>query len=510
MMSEEKTEFQFTEISATRGISSRFSEGPIEFPFSIGAPNALIPSKCYLRVEMEVYGAGDPSNPGSNAKKPKIYEQIAFADDCCGSLFSNAYCRGGGQNISTCNQYLPQASALKKRVGSTHTWLKSMGKDAWKSEADFTKRVLSVSESNTPVRKSDFEMYKPATPANFLDATVAIATTGQVLGANCAFAASDVGSILVVDGEEYVIRSFNLATGADCVRVSPAPSVNVGTTADWYALRRDMTRTSEGRNQVYALYQPPLGFFNIDQPLGAGDYSLLLTPNVNYRTSCVETKNPNYNATGADTTYQFKVRDIKLFIYTMKMSMPDKITSLPLDEISVQCKPYSNSLQFSVPSSTKAISVWVQQQDSGSNPRVPPSMFKVADNSDLGLRTLQITYANQTKTATPWASGFDTGASDNAPNTNLLLQRYNDTYVATGNALDAVGCESFDDYLKRGCYYHFDFSRDMHNRSTEVQIMTDFHNLDPTCKLFIASWNTRVTDITHSQGLIVAVNSLMI
>jgi hypothetical protein len=161
--------------------------------------------------------------------------------------------------------------------------------------------------------------------------------------------------------------------------------------------------------------------------MGAGDYRIQLNPNASYRTSAVESRNPNFTATGNNSTYTINITDVKLYIYTQKMSIPNQVSTLHLMECNVQSKVYATNLQFSVPSSTKAITIFTQAVEAGSNPLYPPSMFKAIGDTDLSLSTLQISYAGTTKSVTPWLSNFQTN-NPAGRNTNFFtaptLSRY--------------------------------------------------------------------------------------
>lgn len=467
---------------------------------------------------MEILGAG--------GAQPTVRESLAFADDVGGTLFSNAYFRLGGQSASDITSYSQQASALKKRLNKTQPWLQSLGKEAYASESDFSKRVLSVSSdsiADTGVNAQN-EIYSVATAGNFLTTTAAIAATegkvtlpnppaagdlplqytasSELTLTNAALAASDVGNTIVVNGVSYTITAV---TGALTATVSPGVVQDIAPTTNYYLVRRNLTRSHQGRNKIYVLWQPPLGIFDSSEPMGAGDYRIELNPNANFRTSMVETRN---DQSANPATYTVNILDVKFYLYTMKMSIPNQVSTMHLMECNIQSKVYATNLQFSIPSSTKAITVFIQAAEAGTDGRYPPSMFKAIGDTDLNLNTLQISYAGLTKTVTPWQSNFQ----NNNPagrNTNLLLQRYRDSMVESGMSVEAVGCESFDSWLQRGPIYHFDWSRDMHNRSTEVQLTTNFSPaIDPTSKVFIAAWYTNGLQYTTNNGLIVEVTKM--
>ena len=272
------------------------------------------------------------------------------------------------------------------------------------------------------------------------------------------------------------------------------------------------------------MWQPPIGIFDYDEELGSGNFKIQLNPNSNFDKCAVETKNPLWATV---SPYRLVINDVRFYAYIEKKSLPDSSRDLFLDELSIQSKPYSSNLQFSVPPSTRAISVFVQDNTAGSSPLIPPSMFKVLDNGDLYLKNIQLNYANITKPSTNWESKYESSATSNAgaltrSSTLELQQRYHDTYEESGLELDIAGMESLSDWLRRGPFYHYTFARDVNNKSTEVQLNTTFvgpnnvSNLSATgnptpllstSRVFVIAHYRRTVQITTANGLIVSVAS---
>ena len=85
---------------------------------------------------------------------------------------------------------------------------------------------------------------------------------------------------------------------------------------------------------------------------------------------------------------------------------------------------------------------------------------------------------------------------------------YLECYENLSNShLKTHGCETFEDYLKNGAIYHFDFSRDATNRSTEVQVLTQYKiaPVSTANKLFVCAWYRNTVSYTTKQGSIVSV-----
>ena len=105
------------------------------------------------------------------AAAPAVSEMVAFADNACGNLFDKAEVTVNNQHLSTIQQGLPQASALRSRLGSSSAWLKSLGSPEL-HEANFPKRVNASATSlitggHALALQSDNEMYKPVVAGTF-------------------------------------------------------------------------------------------------------------------------------------------------------------------------------------------------------------------------------------------------------------------------------------------------------------------------------------------------------
>jgi hypothetical protein len=553
------TEGNYYEVPCTRGVGqSAFTAGLQDYPFSVGQPNVWIPKKSYFKIEMAL----SFNNTAVPAERLPLNPQhlTALADNACGNLYDNVYFRGGMQEIDKITQYAPQASALKTRLHNTMPFLKSMGSSAHLNESSFNKRVLASApfvpgQGNTNPRQDQAsftssglhdsrEMYRPFNaldkggagfggPAAFAANEVSVvAATGRLTGtAPAAGVGVDFlegmplgnlptggpvlpGDMIIIEGVPYTAAFDGAAYTANTISVQPKPNADIVLTTNWFIVRSDTQRSPQGFNRVFGIWQPPLGIFDYDEELGAGDYRFQLNPNSKFNLSAVESKDPNSVNL---SPYIFEVLDVKFYAYYLKKSIPDQVRNLDLMEISIDSKPFSPNLQFSVSASTVGIAIFIQDSLAGSSPTIPPSMFKVLNNVDLTLTTVQVSYANQTKPATNWQSAYHvaTGQSAAPPvfTSNGILelqQRYHDTYEESGLDVQFGGCESLEDWLRRGPYYYFSFERDVNNKSTEVQINMAFssQNLIPAgTPVFCASIYRKTVQMTTTNGLITAIST---
>src|SRR5690606_4228013 len=172
----------------------------------------------------------------------------------------------------------------------------------------------------------------------------------------------------------------------------------------------------------------------------------------------------------------------------------------------IDVKQYNGNTTFDVPSSTRAIAIFVQGTSAGSDPTLPPSMFKVKDNGDLTLQSIQIQYANINKPGTPCDSKWDPADAADESSLLYLQQRFHDSYYECGLDVDAVGCETFADWMRRGPFYYFSFDRDMSNHATVAQISVTFANnsMSTNANIFCCSLKRRTVQYNTQNGRIVS------
>ena len=271
------------------------------------------------------------------------------------------------------------------------------------------------------------------------------------------------------------------------------------------------------QNKVFFMYKPPVGIMEHSKPMGSGDYRFQFNPNSNYKTACVE------SPTGAQPTneYSFNVTSMELYICTELMDVsPTGTEVLHLMEHQVQSKPLGGpgdkNFDFTIPPSTKAISIFVQSGAAGTSTMCPPSLLgcktagfdglgtpNVGYNAQNSIRSIQLTYANMTKPPTRWSSEF-------TADVKKLQQRYLDTQIESSQAFSSGGCETLQQWLDGGVLLHYSWIRDANDRSTQLQIQADFAQHEPNSNLFVVAHYTRSCEIDVNQGYISSVRSLTI
>ena len=212
---------------------------------------------------------------GVGGLQPTVRQQLAFADNACGALFDNVYFKGAGQDISTAVNYVAQSQALKTRLQKTGAWLQSVGKSAYMLEADFQKRVNAVSLDSFINPEGQCERLFIGDAAHQTTATLArgAANNPPYVGANTVLTQLAAGDTLVISGRPYLCSTAPTNDAGAAMVLVPTPA-DFGPTADAYILK-NVRRDGGQRNKVFAMWQPPVGIFDHDGVLGAGNEELV-------------------------------------------------------------------------------------------------------------------------------------------------------------------------------------------------------------------------------------------
>lgn len=258
------------------------------------------------------------------------------------------------------------------------------------------------------------------------------------------------------------------------------------------------------------MYVPALGLFDVEGGLGAGQYRISMNPNSGYERACVEGGAPGTTANAGD--YRFRVLDVQFFACIEKNDKAATGTeTLYMTEMAIQSKTYSNQLDFTLPPSTKAITVFAQNQGAGSTGtgNIPLTRFAIDNGNaytEAQIQHLQLTYANVNKPSTNWSSKLNSEEMQ-------ITQRYLDTQVACGLLGSDGGTESLNDFIDRGPIYHFNFERDADDRSTHLQLQIEYDSATVavgSCNIFVCAHYTRTAEVTRTNGMISSVTALSV
>ena len=158
---------------------------------------------------------------------------------------------------------------------------------------------------------------------------------------------------------------------------------------------------------------------------------------------------------------------------------------------------------MTVPSSTRALTLFIQDQSAGKDTSVPPTRFtnKYPHFTDaLNLKNYQIEYANMTKPTIRIESNYVGGIND-------MYQRYVQTALESGSFFNMVGCESFAEWVERGPIFHESFNKSAENLSTRAHVVATYGPINSICRLFVVAHYSRTIKIIRQNGLVVSVTS---
>ena len=260
-------------------------------------------------------------------------------------------------------------------------------------------------------------------------------------------------------------------------------------------------------NTIYMMYQPPIGIMSHNKPMAAGDYRFQFNPNASYKTAIVQSLASEAGKTEG-TDYNVAVESMELYICTEMMDVsPTGADKLKLMEHQLQSKPLGaageKNFDFTIPPSTKAISLFIQSGDAGKTTQIPPSLFGCKAGQQNTLKSLQLSYANITKPPTRWQSEF-------TPEVRKLQQRYLDTQIESTQAFSSGGCQTLQQWLDDGVLLHYSWVRDANDRSTQLQVQIDYGEVEANSNLFVIAHYSRSVDIEVSNGYVQQVTSLTI
>ena len=497
-------EYEYRQISCQRAVGgTNFESGVQDFNWSIGRPKSWVPARSYFRIELELLGV-------LGAAAPNLGDQVALADNVASALYNNVYARMGGRDVSSITNYVPQAHQVKTRLDKSGAWLDTIGKSAFGHEADFQTRVNNTVQVVPAQLDGALQTITLGTVAAAATYTLRVAVTGLVTGVDTLLqsgpGAPAVNDQLLIGGNLYtVIVAADSETGGT-LKVVPAPAVQTTDHHDSFKVVRE--KNAQGANKVYVNWTPPIGLFDRTEPLGSGDYRLQLNPSSYYKTAAIQSiRSGLTGGSGANFNFDLKVNDVQFFAALVTADIPTSgVETMHLMEMQVQSKGLTsasgnNLLDFTVPPSTKAISIFVQSQDSGSNTLVPHTLFKTKNQSDEDMRSIQIQYANQNKPATRHTSEYKVDS-------NFMQQRYLDTQMYSGRMWSEGGSEGFGDWIKRGPLYHWSWVRDQSDRSTHCQVNIQFGAIEANANLFIVAHYTNAIAVTTENGFITDVETL--
>jgi hypothetical protein len=255
-------------------------------------------------------------------------------------------------------------------------------------------------------------------------------------------------------------------------------------------------------NNVVA-YQPPISFFRTkDHKSLFGNMEITLNPNQNWRQAAVESSR-GYLSDGFygydikhGVNYCFGIKSMRLYLARAKMleSPPTSLT-YHAEDVRVMNRQLSggaNNIEFSLPTSTQRIAIWIQDSAVGTHSMLPLTRFKPRQDTSVSLsalnqygpwandyseriKSLQVNFAGITKPITNFQRASGAGKIGDG-STNSMLQRW---VMSNQNNHNKRRPEKYTDWLSMGPYYLFDFTRSADNLGTRLSIDINYEGPVP-------------------------------
>jgi len=279
------------------------------------------------------------------------------------------------------------------------------------------------------------------------------------------------------------------------------------------------------------IFQPlNLGVFDLKFGELCGDISIMLNPNPNYLTACVESAVFQNSARGggrefkSNVDYKFTVEKIVFMACYAKATKPiDSVKTFEINEYAVQNKPHSEQLEFQVLPSTNQITTFIQDVSAGSSTIIPATFFKVRQFTDAEVNdwastygkqytqdeqgAVQVTLGNQTKPPIMITPQVNMPGNHAQKLRWLMSHQYLDKHKTY--------FERYDDWCASP-YFCFDFMRDSSDTSGFVTIRSNYITKpdgigagtlvkwagNQTPLLFCVSRYTRQVQITYNSGYV--------
>jgi hypothetical protein len=556
------------EVSSRNNVSGdSFTQGPKVFSLSVSGGYSIVPSQSYFRVTYKLTKklGLDGSDYDKNNTQWNNLDKAAESFCMPANLFQQCFVRLGNQDVSTIQNYLPQNHAVKCRLSKSESWKTTAGK-VYKETLNFTERQKAfdpyvsshknkviLEQKDMDFLPSDATLVNNANSANtppstsYVELSIKDGTTvehmkqlGFVKGNKFRWgytfndvyreAEHTITGDIQQGGSTYMMFPINgvLYDGNLSSKISDHPEFKLYSPDFSANNTRDMVVSGDKMSDSnFAIYQPSCGFFDISSGLGAGDYEISLLANQDYKKAVLQTlaetlyddegKVSGYNEWVPGVNYDFEIQDLRFYACMIKNNSPaSSIETLHL--IEQVCYNHDiqygidSQMEFTVPPSTKAITVFIQDDAAGKTTLVPPTYLSGAFNQGRDLRSIQMTFGQQTKPSTRWQSSMDI---DNGE--SHMQQRYVETHTESGLIFNNGGCETIGDYIQEGPIYHFSFDRAADDQSSRVQMNVLINKSDQPSgsddrklRIYVTCHYSRTAKITTQNGYISDVSTLSI
>jgi hypothetical protein len=217
------------------------------------------------------------------------------------------------------------------------------------------------------------------------------------------------------------------------------------------------------------MWQPCLSIFDSDKALPVGSYSFILQPEnrATIEKTIIQSARGNKNSASAGgTDYKIDISDINLYVPTVESSRVDDLDySIDLKEMDcsvakIQSASWSQ-YQFIVNPSLVNVSVAFQDTRTGSDTRIPATLFKVGTGANVSdfqqnqLSRFNFSYAGLQYPAQDTDQKFTSGVVGTTTGRDYTTQIYLSSMLANGGFYTHSGTESIQDFRNAGMYLSY-------------------------------------------------------
>ncbi len=276
---------------------------------------------------------------------------------------------------------------------------------------------------------------------------------------------------------------------------------------------RDLGTRAPNNNRRVRTFEcfwiPPISIFSYEGAIPGSQHQQIELDTANqykknFIQSLLSSKTPEAGAANPND-YNLRVLDMFLYLYTVRgPRLEDKLFMLDLNEISCASLELTtasaNQLSFDVKKSTTALTIAFQSSAAGSDTRFPLSLFKLANNDELGLLRYYIRYAGIQKSQPDMDLSFnELGAIDLATEIYIKNNLYNGSYWDSS-------AETLQEFRSRGLFIYHPWNKTASDSSTRVYVLSQFANLSAaTNNVLLFAHHKKVCIIKMLNGIAVEV-----
>ena len=548
---------RYQPVSASKDVSGdQFAQGVHQFRFDTSGNTWFIPSMSYLRLRCTLSQVRlDGGQPLPILAGGTVAPNMGLA----ANLFKSMAIQLQGKTIERLAERAPQIDALKIRTHNTGAWLNSVGQDTNFWAADIHTRREQVAVNGYLNRgRTRMPCYGPQQPQEHAgfdqDHLISYNGTTHILTFDENGESKidlEHGSMALRPGDRFGRGRFLVEIDhvvdrthayAHYVQTNAVGRGHIGEAGNpddglngWYVQELHLATNNDSptSNEFEILWQPPLGFFNVQHGIPpGGQWTLELTPQnaVDFKRLAVETlagTNARIVRPGQPTLagdVDFQVHDMQLYVYTMESNRFDhgtwfldiEHTNCQLQHLPSDCTGLVTR-NFDVHGRSHRLALAFQDQNAGSDTQYSRSKFKIrpgsnhgvdgqstAGGQDLLLERFFIQYGREQKPSPDFDGRYAmTHGHTRDPQVNYLMQRYVDSLMQADLYHTDGGAESFKEWVERGPLYFFRWPKDAMEQSTRAAVSVKFahpfaDNRQHQVVLF-NQWRTAYR-IVHRQG----------